>query len=81
MTLNILLFAGLRDLAGSSTVAVELPTNATVAELRQQLAAVHPQLAVLLARSRVAMNMEFAVDDSLIPHGAEIAVIPPVSGG
>jgi molybdopterin converting factor small subunit len=29
----------------------------------------------------IAVNEEYAGDDELIPAGAQIAVIPPVSGG
>ena len=81
MSLTVLLFAGLREAVGSDAVAVELPAGATVADLRGRLAAGCPAAAPLLARSRVAVNQEFAPDDRPIPAGAEVAVIPPVSGG
>ncbi len=40
----------------------------------------HPTLADLCRRSRVAVGDAFA-DGPLPPHTAEVAVIPPVSGG
>jgi len=75
------LFAGARELVGAPTVSAELPNGATVADLRQALLQVNPELAALLARSRIAVNHEFAEDSAVVPEGAEIALIPPVSGG
>jgi len=75
------LFARAKDLAGADTVTVHLPDGATVAELRRQLAAEHPALANLLARCAVAVNDEFAEDTLTLPLQAEIALLPPVSGG
>ena len=50
-------------------------------ELRGALAARHPALARVLPRCRLAVNQEFAEDGDPVPDGAEVAVIPPVSGG
>jgi molybdopterin converting factor subunit 1 len=81
MTLTVLLFAKLRDAAGGEAVAVELPADATVADLRQRLAGDFPALAGLLERSAVAVNHDFADDARPLRPGDEVAVIPPVSGG
>jgi molybdopterin converting factor subunit 1 len=81
MTLRVLLFARARDLAKADAVAMELPAGATVGQLRRQLADEKPALADLLRRSAVAVNGEFARDDAVVPEGAEIALLPPVSGG
>jgi molybdopterin converting factor subunit 1 len=81
MTLTVHLFARARELAGAEVVAVELPPAATVAALRAALAARHPSLAPLLARSAVAVNHDFAGDDRPLAPADEVAVIPPVSGG
>ena len=79
MTLILHLFAAARDLVGSPTVTVD--PSSTVADLRRQLIARYPTLAPLLPKCRIAVNHEFADEDALIPPGAELAVIPPVSGG
>lgn len=75
------LFAAARDRAGVPAVAVELPASATVAQLRAALLAHSPALSSLLPVCRIAMNHDFAEDADPIPAGAELAVIPPVSGG
>jgi molybdopterin converting factor subunit 1 len=81
LTLTVLLFAKLRDAAGSEAVAVALPAGATVAELRRQLAATYPAVAGLLERSAVAVNHDFADANRPLAAGDEVAIIPPVSGG
>ncbi len=78
---RVRLFARARDLAGAEAVSVTLPHGATVAEMRRRLAVEHPKLAELLRRSALAINQEFAEDDTAVPEGAEVALLPPVSGG
>ena len=75
------LFAGARELAGVASISLTLPGGATVANLRQALLLHHPEMAALLARSRIAVDREFADDSAVVPDGAEVALIPPVSGG
>jgi molybdopterin converting factor subunit 1 len=81
MTVTVKLFARARDLAGADAVRVELPQGATVAGLRRELSRAYPSLAGLLARCAVAVEAEFARDGDVLAEGAEIALLPPVSGG
>ena len=75
------MFARARDLAGAAEVTVVLAEGATVKDLRACLARDYPALAGLLERSRLAVRDEFADDSVAIPAGAEVALLPPVSGG
>jgi len=77
---HVLYFAGARDAAGAARETLADPP-ATVGALRRVLAATHPRLAPVLARSRIAVEQEFADDDVPLRDGAEVAVVPPVSGG
>jgi molybdopterin converting factor subunit 1 len=81
MRLRVHLFARARDIAGTSSVLVDLPEDATVGRLRQRLTEEQPALAALLERSAIAVNDEFADDQAILPAGAEVALLPPVSGG
>ena len=78
---HVLLFAAARQLAGTDHVVVECPEPATVADLRAALAKQCPPLEPLLPASRIAVDGEFASDQTVINTGMELAVIPPVSGG
>ena len=79
---RVLLFATLRDLAGETEVTLEMPTApATVAALREALAAAFPALQPYMASAIIAVNHAFTDDDTPINPTDEIAAFPPVSGG
>lgn len=80
MPVTVLYFAAARDAAGTASERLD-PAPATVAALRARAAALHPGLAALLPRCRVAVDRTFAGDGDAIPDGAEVAILPPVSGG
>lgn len=79
--MKIRLFARARQLAGTDALDLEMPAGATVGDLRRRIAEIAPALAGLLERSALAVNDEFADDSQVLPMNAEIAVLPPVSGG
>ncbi len=83
MTVEVRLFAVARQSVGRPSVLVDVPDPATVGGLRRTLAAAYPPLARLLEgmKMAVAVDSEYASDDFEIPPGAEVALIPPVSGG
>jgi molybdopterin converting factor subunit 1 len=81
MDIQVKLFATLKDRAGSPRVSVELPDDATVSVLLEQLAAAQPKLAPSIATCVVAVNQEFAFGSTPIRSGDEVALFPPVSGG
>jgi molybdopterin converting factor subunit 1 len=77
--MTVLLFARAKDLIGADRI--EIDEVATVGELRQRLVQRYPKVAGLLEKSAFAVNDEFAGDATRIPAGAEVALLPPVSGG
>lgn len=81
MIIEVLFFGPARETAGNDRVAVEVGERATVAEVRERLAARSESLKKLLTVARIARNREFVGDDAIVAPGDEIAVIPPVSGG
>jgi molybdopterin converting factor subunit 1 len=79
--MNVLLFARAKDMIGVDRIEITAPEPATVGELRRRLVQQYPHLAGLLEKSAFAINDEFADDRAAIPVGAEVALLPPVSGG
>jgi molybdopterin converting factor subunit 1 len=79
--IEVRLFAVARQRSGRAATSLELPDGATVGDLRQALAAAHPELAPLVPGLMFAIDTEYATDDRPVPPGAEVAAIPPVSGG
>ena len=76
------LFAMLRESAGADSLALELAEGSTVADATRALAQA-PELAGMQGRMpvRIAVNREYASDDTPVRPGDELAAIPPVSGG
>lgn len=81
MTVRVLLFAGAREAAGMDSVSVDLPAGADYAQLAAALRETAPTLAGLIARSRFAEGTRYAGPTDAVDPAAEIALIPPVSGG
>jgi molybdopterin synthase catalytic subunit len=80
MAIDVLYFAAARDAAGKARETLD-PPPPDVGALRRALAEAHPRLARVLSRSRIAVDQEFAPDDAPLRDGAEVAIVPPVSGG
>lgn len=81
MKVRVLFFALARDLAELDVMELSLAEGATVADLRMLLVDQIPPLAEVLPNSMIAINQQYARDTDFIPPNAEIACIPPVSGG
>ena len=82
MQLTILLFATLKDIAGTNRLLLNLvPEIATVTQVRQGLAERLPQLQPTLDVAIASVNREYASNDDVVHDGDEVAFFPPVSGG
>ncbi len=79
--MRIELFASIREQLGQSAITLAEPAPATVGELRARLMNEFPSLAMLLPRCAVAVDFVYATDETVLPTTAEIAILPPVSGG
>ncbi|MEO8336278.1 MAG: MoaD/ThiS family protein [bacterium] len=80
MSVTVLLFASYADALGVPSVSVELPAEATVADVLAALAG-RPGADQLPAMPLVAVNQRYAVASTRVSAGDEIALIPPVAGG
>jgi MoaE-MoaD fusion protein len=78
---RLLAFASAADAVGAPEQRLEVTGAATVGALRETLAARFPALLPLLPRLAVAVNGEVVGDAAAIADGAEVALLPPVSGG
>jgi molybdopterin converting factor subunit 1 len=79
--LEVKLFARAKELAGASSVELDVSESADVAELRRALAARVPALKDLAPRLHVSVGNEYARDATPVGPATEIACFPPVSGG
>ncbi|PIE17951.1 MAG: molybdenum cofactor biosynthesis protein MoaE [Proteobacteria bacterium] len=81
MLLNVLYFAHVRQVVGRTDERLDLAAGATVADAVAALVERHPGLGPLAAVVRVAVDGEFAAGEQVLTDGAELVLIPPVSGG
>ena len=82
MRVVVRLFAVLRERSGRDSVELELEQGATVADALAALAEL-PELAQPLSRLSVqmAVNRDYASEQTQLHAGDELALIPPLSGG
>jgi len=79
MTVDVRLFAALREIAGASHVPA---SGRTAGEIADALSAVHGErFASIAAVSSFVVNGERADRTTPIADGDEVAILPPVSGG
>jgi molybdopterin synthase catalytic subunit len=75
------LFGPAREAAGAESMELELAPGSTAADAVAAAGDAHPNLAPLLPRSRVAVNLEYVDTRTPLAPGDEIAILPPVGGG
>jgi molybdopterin converting factor subunit 1 len=80
MSVTVLLFASYADALGASSLSLELPANATVADVLADLRS-RAGSERLPPSPLVAVNQRYADVGSAVREGDEVAVIPPVAGG
>jgi molybdopterin converting factor subunit 1 len=80
MSVTVLLFASYADALGATSVTLELPGDATVADVLSRLR-VQPGADRLPPTPLVAVNERYATPATVVRAGDEVAVIPPVAGG
>jgi molybdopterin converting factor subunit 1 len=79
--MEVLLFGIVREIVGEGRLSIPADAGiANVADLREWLTTEYPQFGGLSSLA-IAVNSEYAHDDMALTEAAEIALIPPVSGG
>ncbi len=81
ITVRMLFFAHLQDVAGTREMSLTLPDGATVRTVALELEQRASGFGPLLDHVRVAVNAEFADSETPLHEGDEVAWMPPMSGG
>lgn len=81
MKVTVKLFAGIREAIGRGEVTLDLPNQATVADLEDRLSRDFPVVRVFLPTLVWAVNEDYVVRDHALREGDQVALIPPISGG
>ena len=80
--MRVLFFGRLQDAVGKSQLDLEGGFS-TIEELRAELSRITPELAVALQHPsiRVAVDRAIIVGEADLSRAAEVAFMPPLSGG
>ncbi|PTA67763.1 molybdenum cofactor biosynthesis protein MoaE [Deinococcus arcticus] len=78
MQLNVVFFARLKRETGIEGLALHVPEGSDVRAVAAQIEA---QLGVSLRGCMVAVNEQYALPDTALNPGDEVAFLPPVAGG
>ena len=81
MTVQVKLFAILRDHAGTSELKLDVPEGSRPSDVAELLISRQPALREIMPRVAFAVNQEYVPRDTVLRDGDELALIPPVSGG
>ena len=81
MSIRVLFFASLADIAGERERRVESADVTDVLSVFNKFAAEFPAMEAHRASVLFALNSEFTRPDIPVRDGDEIAFLPPVSGG
>jgi molybdopterin synthase catalytic subunit/molybdopterin converting factor small subunit len=81
MRVTVQFFSFLRQITGTTDLPVELPANATIDDLRQELYRRFPPLRQAEKTMLIAIGVEFATPDHPLRDGDIVSLMPPLQGG
>ena len=84
MNVRVKLFAVAKQRVGRPEIEVAVPAEqagCTVRQLRGAIVEQYPSLSDVVAHAQLAVGNEYVGDGDVVSPTAEIAIIPPVSGG
>ncbi len=80
LKIKVLLFGITTDLLGESSITVHIESAITIQELKELLLNKYPQLKHIHSYA-IAVNEEYASNETTLKENDIVAIIPPVSGG
>ena len=81
MRVRVLFFGMLKDIAGKTADAIDLPEGASVRDVLKKYESQIPRLKQSLPSLALAVNQQYAGPDTILKSDDEVALLPPVSGG
>ena len=78
---KIKLFAAYQEAYGVTELEWEFPPHTPVKSICDRMIGEHPQLSQWRDITRFGINLVFVDPDTILNHGDEVVLIPPVSGG
>jgi molybdopterin converting factor small subunit len=81
-TVTVILYANFREVTGTGRIELEMPLDATVGDVKQELLKMHPRLRTHFAKMTTVVNKHnVSLDSDPLPQNAEVILMPPLAGG
>ncbi len=81
ITVTVKLFAIYQEAYELPEVRWQFAAGTTVGAILDRALMEHPELEPWRDRTRLGLDLQFVTDDTPLHDGAEVVLIPPVSGG
>jgi molybdopterin synthase catalytic subunit len=81
MKVRVLFFSVLRDVARREEMEVEIAEGENLGQMLERLSAELPGLRAWEGKLLLAVDEDYATQDTVLREGQEVAVMPPVQGG
>lgn len=81
MIVKVVLFAAAKEIAETGEIELSLADSAKVGDLKCRLVEEFPAMKGIVAKSAISVDQEYSNDLRELHDGAEVGLIPPVSGG
>jgi molybdopterin converting factor small subunit len=81
MRVEVLLFASHREMLGTGHMALDIPEEATIEDLFNELQSREASLGSLRPYTTFAVNRQMVDASTRLSPGDEVALLQPVSGG
>lgn len=81
-TITVVFFANFREVTGIKKLELEMPADATVGDVKQELLKRYPRLRTHFANMTTVVNKHNVIlDGDPLPENAELMLMPPLGGG
>lgn len=81
MKIKVTLYYHLKQKAGTGSLEMDLPDQATIKDLKQALEVKFPALRTHLDNIMILMDKKIVLDEDKLKENAEVAFLTPVGGG
>jgi len=81
INVKVLFFGAAREAAGAEEVIITTALPARVNSVKEEVFSRYERVSPFAKSLMIAVNREYATDETVINNNDEIAFLPPVSGG
>lgn len=80
-SITVKFFSHLKEKAGIASTTMEIASDTTIADLKQQVIQQFPSLETHLRNILILIDNKIAIDEDVIPTGCTVSFMTPIGGG